>query len=146
MHSWLAVVLLLQSSFVLSVGSSSNKNNNNYYRYNELDYDAPTTTTTTTVAVVTPPVHRQLSSTSAVSRNNTLSLSDGEMRALEALYVKTNGKGWAWRSNYYDYGVPWNFSRSSSSSSSSSFLYNPCKDEWQVGFVIYKNIYTGLFY
>ena len=121
------VILLLQSSSVLSFGNSSNNNI-------ELDYNAPTTTTTPVTNVVTPPLHRQLSSTSAVSQ---LSLNDGEMRALEALYVKTNGKGWAWRSNYHDYGVPWNFSRpSSSSSSSSSFLYNPCKDEWQVGFYL----------
>ena len=65
------------------------------------------------------------------SNSTVFSLDDVEMFALELLYSSTNGKDWSW-SDYQIYGVQWNFSRSSSSSSNSSFLFNPCKDKWQV--------------
>ena len=74
-------------------------------------------------------VNTALQALSSSTSSSTLSLNDDEMLALEALYLKTNGEGWKWRKDYYAYGRPWNFTRSPNDSS--SFLFNPCADEWQ---------------
>jgi Leucine-rich repeat (LRR) protein len=54
-------------------------------------------------------------------------ISVNEYVALETLYDSTNGLYWIWQSDETDYGMPWNFTDSSSEQS----LYGPCADRWQ---------------
>jgi Leucine-rich repeat (LRR) protein len=54
-------------------------------------------------------------------------ISVNEYVALESLYDSTNGLHWIWQSDETDYGMPWNFTDSSSEQS----LYGPCVDRWQ---------------
>ncbi len=53
-----------------------------------------------------------------------LPINTNEITGLQYLYNSTNGDSWSWNNDTGTYGIPWNFTASSS-------LLNPCYDHWQ---------------
>jgi hypothetical protein len=53
-----------------------------------------------------------------------------ELKALQELYIHTNGDNWNWKTNYTLFGKPWNFTDFDNQ--------NPCTEQWQ-GIYCYSN-------